>query len=822
MAILQFRRGNTPSSPSELGSGELYLDLTQDKFLYKNVGGDKLYSISRSNVVNNLTQLNNISSLLLETGDIGVTTDDQRVYMRSGSNWYPLMYERLLNSEDISNNAITGDKILTGSISYENLNDDLKFTVDNINNNLKYGLDFDGNTEYLTRPIQIISKTDWRTLSNFNSILNVTGSNSNISNDLSRPYVVPLSSSLFNSNGYIGVTGSAGLIVGKRYMGRITYYNDNATDFRIGSTNSSSAYKLLDKKSKNWQESEFNFIATSTDIYVKLNGTGTGYVQELRIKEDTGLDLNDSEMIDNRISRKFTTSGVFNYQSDFSSGLSNFTAVRSVATGNNDGVSDGSISYDNVLKYYANNETDTHYINLPNANTNLRLNKSYRIKFWYLIPSTNTNVKRLISTNGISTIFGSSDGTVLDMWTEYSADVVVTIDLTNIRLYLGTSFSLTFTGSNSPTDDLVYIYDYRIEEIPQEQSNGNHAFSIDSITAFNASGVTNKSKCGKIISSGTGDSDSNNISLPATSFNVLGSTDSRTKVLSGFKYLITFLAKAATNNTTINVNIGSKTGTALTLADNTKWYLYTYQFLATSSEVDAQLKIFLNQADTVYIDELSISKAYDMLINIWDRNVMGLSNLNIICFGALGSLNSNGYRIYRPMPNDLLYFRIQGYEYTTANPTYSNSLIISNNKSIILQFLLRTGNIKRYENDTSLSDYTTIFSYINNYSSNLFFGALSTLSEKYLGLIGQIQFVRFNNADSFNPLDIDGAGTSIYEYSQTHKGYPNSYTGGEIVFWFDWVGDTDTEMLTDLSGRGNNLTGVNVTLLDDRRRYILE
>jgi len=779
MKQMQLKRGNNIPT-SALTESELYLNLKSDKFIYVDKTKNKFYYISRKMSYNTLTELNDsIGKLNISIGDLAVVSDI--IYVYNGQVWNPVAYDVEKITNQFENNSITDNNIESGSISLDKFDNNLQ-TIFNQTFDEKYGINLDGTNEYLTRPIQIISKTDWRSLSTFNSVSNVTGSNSNITNDLSRPYVVPLSSSLFNSNGYIGVTGSAGLIIGKRYMGRITYYNDNATDFRIGPTNSSSAYKLLDKKSKNWQESEFNFIATSTDFYVKLNGTGTGYVQELRIKEDTGLDLNDSEMIWDRQSRKF-----------------NQTNTELITNGTFDTDLSGWLGYDTGVITWNSGKASYNGGASSFRQTKLTIGKRYLISFDW-VRTSGALVPYLGNGTYVGIINSGASGT-------FSATGIC-LGNQNIDLY-----SSNFLGT---IDNVSYI------EIPTQTSNGNHTFSVSTDSPFTAGGVTGKTQSGKIVASGAGDSTTNFIGLPSTSFNVSGSTDSRTKILSGYKYLITFLAKPVTNNTTINVNIGSKTGTALTLADNTKWYLYTYQFLATSSEVDTQLKIFLGNADTVYIDELSITKAYDMLINIWDRNIYN-NYTNILNYGTGGSLNYNGIAIWRELNTNILYFVLQCVEYTSVqnNSTFSYNVQINNNLAKIKTTLFTYENIKEYENNSYLGAVIKKIPYLNNNSNNIFLGAYNGISSKYLGLIGQIQFVRFNNADSFNPLDIDGAGTSIYEYSQTHKGYPATYTGGEIVFWFDWNGK-DIDWLKDLSGRNNDLTGFNIDYIENRKRYILE
>ena len=153
-----------------------------------------------------------------------------------------------------------------------------------------------------------------------------------------------------------------------------------------------------------------------------------------------------------------------NYTSDFSAGVDGWGATRSVISGNNDGISDGTTSFDDVLKVYANNVSGTHELSKVMA-VNAKVNK---IRLWYYIPTGQTNVNGF---RGYANVFGitilpmTGSGVTVGKWTEVSS-ADFTASNTNIIIRLMKDASTSFVGANDPNNDIVYfkfIYDDYID-----------------------------------------------------------------------------------------------------------------------------------------------------------------------------------------------------------------------------------------------------------------------------------------------------------------------------------------------------------------------
>jgi hypothetical protein len=152
------------------------------------------------------------------------------------------------------------------------------------------------------------------------------------------------------------------------------------------------------------------------------------------------------------------------YTSDFSAGVDGWGSTNVVTTGNEDGISDGTTSYDNNLKTYANATNSTHDISKAIA----FVGKQNRITFKYYIPSAQTNV------NGF-TVYANAFGTnVIDLrsgigvvgtWTEVTS-AYFTPTSTTMYFRLFKTFTSSYAGANSASDDRIFIKDIVVEYLP--------------------------------------------------------------------------------------------------------------------------------------------------------------------------------------------------------------------------------------------------------------------------------------------------------------------------------------------------------------------
>lgn len=86
-----------------------------------------------------------------------------------------------------------------------------------------------------------------------------------------------------------------------------------------------------------------------------------------------------------------TGSAVTKYSSDFSAGVDGWSAQAGTATGNVDGVSDGTTTKDDVLRYVGNSTAAFPALQRLNA---LTIGRRYRVRFSYYIPSANTTIRK--------------------------------------------------------------------------------------------------------------------------------------------------------------------------------------------------------------------------------------------------------------------------------------------------------------------------------------------------------------------------------------------------------------------------------------------
>jgi hypothetical protein len=146
------------------------------------------------------------------------------------------------------------------------------------------------------------------------------------------------------------------------------------------------------------------------------------------------------------------------YQSDFSANTDGWGSVRGTSSANNDGISDGAVSKDNVLKYYANSENNLHGV----YKAMLTVGKKYRLEFDFYIPSGQTNVDGgMISGSHLNITNGTFD--TVGEWSSHSTEFEA--GSTTVRIYLTASGNYNFSGANSTGDDIIYLTNIKLWQI---------------------------------------------------------------------------------------------------------------------------------------------------------------------------------------------------------------------------------------------------------------------------------------------------------------------------------------------------------------------
>lgn len=242
----------------------------------------------------------------------------------------------------------------------------------------------------------------------------------------------------------------------------------------------------------------------------------------------------------------------------------------------------------------------------------------------------------------------------------------------------------------------------------------------------------------------------------------------------------------------ITAVIGSKTATTASVScvpgTFTKFVL---NFQATSSEVGDTLKLYVNQADTVYVDDISIKPAYDLIFG--GAVQTSATGVQIICNASLSG--SSRLRMFLNNSTPTVTFT-DG----TTSVSATNSATVNNGyPHTMFATLSRTGNLTLYVDGvagsgasvTAIGSMTADSLTVGSGSSGQFFN----------GKIFSRQRIRF----SALPSD-DGASIVVDAHQRFKRKQPFAkiYPSGTVVAWYDWRSGG-----LDLSGSGNHLTPTN-------------
>jgi len=145
--------------------------------------------------------------------------------------------------------------------------------------------------------------------------------------------------------------------------------------------------------------------------------------------------------------------------------------------------------------------------------------------------------------------------------------------------------------------------------------HGNHAITRD--TSFHHSGVAS----GKIVLSGSGDSTSNYVSLDFSRFGAL---------TAGKLYSLYLYCRDASAGLNFSMTVGDQTSSLFVLP--TGFGAKTFTFLATPSTINQPIKIYGASATTFWIDDVSLTPAYDAVFMCLVRNQVQSDNIGRFVF----------------------------------------------------------------------------------------------------------------------------------------------------------------------------------------------
>lgn len=326
--------------------------------------------------------------------------------------------------------------------------------------------------------------------------------------------------------------------------------------------------------------------------------------------------------------------------------------------------------------------------------------------------------------------------------------------------FRNSSTSLTArSGNGTYTEISVYAFAFPTLSL---RASADFVGSVDDVKVEKLESRSGYSM--KITSSGAGDGTTNFASLPYSAF---------TSLVAGEKYTVEMWLRAGTSGTHATVVIGSQSKTITTISTTPGTFTkYVFNFQATASEVNQNMKVFFNQADSIYVDDVSIRQRYDREYIAYFKTGTTGTRKDIV--GRFAS--SSGIELYVNTSNRLE-ARIGG---GTGNVvTVTGSATVTGNVVHLARLVVNsTGNAQIFLNGVadgsavSVQDVGVISS-----GADLRIGFITNY---FNGLIGTVEVLRDT----------------------------------ERVAFYNWQGSTSEEMLQDKSGNGNHLTGVNVDIND--------
>lgn len=403
----------------------------------------------------------------------------------------------------------------------------------------------------------------------------------------------------------------------------------------------------------------------------------------------------------------------------------------------------------------------------------------YKLTYTYYIPAGN------VSVNGIRARFIDGAGQSLTIRNIIGVKTTVSeyfiASGSNLRLVFYLLYNGDYTGIT--VGDKIYLDDISLSRVlPAWTGAGNHSVSISSTDK--RTGNTSL----KLISTGVGDSTTNYIALPANKINPL---------VAGNYYTFEYWAYARKAGTRLTLVIGDKSKVSDTLSYNAGFEKVVFNFQATAATVNQDIKIYSNQADSIYIDDVQAARFYPTSISGWFKTSTAGTNLILVSKHTGTSFSNMGLRLYLYSVNGKLTlenFTGNGVStsYVQTSNTYTDGSWHYYTANILYDklrlFVDSTQTESSYE--TGVVNNSLPFTIGRNaYNAAYFFS----------GYIGELQYLR-------------GYEKSFQEHLEDRtngiKMYPNE------TLRVKWQGENDSEFLKDWSQYQHQVTGTNLNLLD--------
>jgi hypothetical protein len=180
----------------------------------------------------------------------------------------------------------------------------------------------------------------------------------------------------------------------------------------------------------------------------------------------TAADVAEINELNGAVPFRFQFGNINFYSSNFTANADAWTTVGATASGNIDSVN----GVDNTLRVHASGETGQHVGRRTGA---YAAKKRFRIRGSIYIPVGQTNLNSVYlmfsGSNNSATTWIPNSGAV--SWTPNAAWQTIELDATlapgfnasNLSFYMNNG--VTFTGANSPTDDVFYLYGVKVAQL---------------------------------------------------------------------------------------------------------------------------------------------------------------------------------------------------------------------------------------------------------------------------------------------------------------------------------------------------------------------
>jgi hypothetical protein len=232
-----------------------------------------------------------------------------------------------------------------------------------------------------------------------------------------------------------------------------------------------------------------------------LSSSYTGNVVEVRRSSDDAVQSFTASEVANGTLEDWVNTDVTIYQSNFSSDTNGWSGGTASPVGNQDGVSDGTTSKDNVLKLTKAQDSQAYITRDQGVIAGL----TYTVSGSFYAPSSNTGVDGILIKDGIagSSLSNYPSGylTSNGVWTDFSFSYTATVS-GDQRVNMGiSSLGSNPNGSSAGSaGDVVYISDLQFVETT---SNGHVKTWYDQSGSDNHAVQTDTAKQPTIVEGGT-------------------------------------------------------------------------------------------------------------------------------------------------------------------------------------------------------------------------------------------------------------------------------------------------------------------------------